>query len=49
MTQKRTRHQADPVVLYTEYAHQTATIGLLFDPDNDAAWIESDCTVTVES
>lgn len=49
MTQKRTTQETDSVVLYTEYAHHTTTIALLFDPDNDAAWIESDSTVPLEA
>lgn len=49
MTQKRTRHETDSVILYTEYAHHTTTIALLFDPDNDAAWIETDLAVPVKA
>lgn len=49
MTQKRTRHEADSVVRYTEYAYHATTIALFFDPDNDAAWIETDSAVPVEA
>lgn len=35
------------VVLYTEYTVKTSTYGLIFDPDNDDAWISSSETVPV--
>lgn len=47
MTPRQTKYTPESVVLSTEYVHGTATISLLFDPDNDDAWLESDMAVTV--
>ena len=48
MTPEQTKYTPESVVLSTEYVHGAATITLLFDPDNDDAWFESDVAVPVD-
>ncbi|WP_192498393.1 hypothetical protein [Halorussus halophilus] len=48
MTPKQTKYTPESVVLSTDYVHGSARITLLFDPDNDDAWLESDMSVAVE-
>ena len=41
----------DPIagVQYTELRREAATVGVLYDPGNSDAWLQSTVTVTVEN
>ena len=43
--------EEDPIVgvQYTELRREADTVGVLYDPGNDDAWLQSTVTVTVEN